>query len=114
MAREAARDSQENSRQLIGAIRAAASAQGIDAGSGLGADLQADVSYSASRDMTRILNNAALEAWGYRVMARGEDFQGKASVYRGRIGAATSILNAGASYGLFMGGGGGVQAPPPQ
>jgi hypothetical protein len=56
-------------RQLKGAQRVAAAAQGIDPDSGTAADLQTQTEYFAELDATTIRGNAFREALGYKLQA---------------------------------------------
>lgn len=67
-------------RRMVGTQRAGFAAQGIDVGSGSAADVQADTTYLGELDRLTIGNNAAREAWGYRVEA--EDRRMAADVAR--------------------------------
>jgi len=56
-------------KQLIGAQRAAYAAGGVDISSGTPGDIQADTETLGELDQLTIRNNGALEAWGYNVQA---------------------------------------------
>lgn len=64
-------------RQNIGSARAAYAAQGVDVGSGSAAEVQGDIAYLGELDALQLRNNAAREAWGYRVEARNYLDQGR-------------------------------------
>ncbi len=93
--RESERRSRINTRQTIGAQRAALGAQGIEIDSGSGADIQADTEAQGALDIMTIRNNAANEAWGYDVQATG--YRSKAQLARmaGRNKAASTLATAG-------------------
>lgn len=56
-------------RKLIGAQRAAIGASGVDIGSGSALDVQLESARLGAIDEITIRNNAAREAWGYKVEA---------------------------------------------
>lgn len=56
---------------FIGSQRAAYAAQGIDVASGSSVEVQADTAKQGELDALTIRTNAAREAWGYRVQAKG-------------------------------------------
>lgn len=86
-------------RQTIGAQRAALAAMGIDLDDGTAAQIQDDTTYFGELDALTIRNNAALEAWGYRTQATNYRLQGELDATRGRNDALGTILTTGA--GLF-------------
>jgi hypothetical protein len=65
-------------KQIIGAQRAAYAASGVDVSSGTPAAVEADTQALSELDALTIKNNAALEAWGYRVQAA--DYRTKAQM----------------------------------
>lgn len=86
-------------RSLIGAQRAGFAGQGVVIGEGSARDVQADTAYLGERDAQQRLNNAALEAWGYRVEAYDRRMAaqisrqtGQAAASAGRWGAATTAI----------------------
>jgi len=56
-------------RRLIGAQRAAIGASGVDLGTGSALDVQMDAARLGELDELTIRNNAAREAWGFKVEA---------------------------------------------
>ena len=95
---------------LIGSQRAGFAGQNVDVGIGSPVDVVADSAYLGELDALTIRNNAAREAWGYRVQAEnfrmGVDAAGRAN----NFATASSLLGFGSSllalrYG-FGGGGG--------
>lgn len=103
-------------RALIGSQRAGFASQGVDVGSGSALATQADASYLGELDALTIRNNAAREAWGYKVQAQdarmGGQYQAQAanaqavSTVVGGVGAVGGML--GQRYGWFTPKGGGV------
>lgn len=88
-------------RQTIGAQRAALAAMGIDLDDGTAAQIQDDTTYFGELDALTIRNNAALEAWGYRTQATDYRMQGSLAASQGRSQMLGTILSAG-GQALFM------------
>jgi hypothetical protein len=98
-------------RVMIGSQRAGIAAGGIDVGYGSAVDVQADAAMLGELDALTIRQNAAREAWGYKVeaadtrqrakIARTEgvmlEAAGRANQTAARIGAVGGILGAGGS-----------------
>lgn len=101
-------------QQVIGSTRTGFAAAGIDVNSGTAGLIQDDVAALGELDALTIINNAAREAYGYRVQAMDQRQQGKLAKYQGKMGAIGSILGgvekaaAFAAGGGFGGGGAGV------
>lgn len=93
--------------QAIGTQRAAQAGNGIDVNSGSAAQLQDDTAMIGELDALTIQNNAAREAYGYRVQA-DQDLENAKQVKKNAKTAATgSILGGlGSAFGSFAGGGG--------
>lgn len=58
---------QQRGAQMKGSQRAAMAANGVDLGVGSALQVITDTDYLASVDATTVANNAAREAWGYRI-----------------------------------------------
>lgn len=98
-------------RVMIGGQRAGIAAGNVDVGYGSAVDVQADAAMLGELDALTIRQNAAREAWGYKVeaadtrqrakIARQEgvmlEAAGKANQTSARIGAVGGILGAGGS-----------------
>lgn len=83
-------------RQLIGSQRAAIGASNIDLTSGSARDVQNEASFLGELDRLTIANNAAREAWGYRVQAA--DLRNRAKLAKmGSLNQASSIRAGGYS-----------------
>lgn len=98
-------------RQAIGSQRAGFAASNIDVGYGSAVDVQADAAYLGELDVLTIGNNAAREAWGFKM--QGEDYRRRGALAReegvafaeaGRVnqsssrwGSASTIVTAGSS-----------------
>lgn len=67
-------------RGAIGTQRAGFAASNIDVGFGSAVDVQADAAYLGELDALTVRNNAAREAWGYKVSA--EDLRRRAQIAR--------------------------------
>lgn len=87
-------------RVLIGSQRVGFAGQNVDVGSGSAVDVQADAAFLGELDALTIRNNAAREAWGFRVQAENARMGGSAAAMASRWGAASTIVGAGGS--LFM------------
>lgn len=94
--REAETESRIRTRQLIGTQRARLAAQGVDVNQGSALDIQADTAAIGELDALTIRNNAALEAWGYRVGATSQRLQANFTRQAARSRAIGSILRFGA------------------
>lgn len=93
-------------RDLIGSQRTGFAASGVDVGYGSAVDVQADTAFLGELDALTIRNNAAREAWGFKVQAT--DLRKRAEITRkaganaeaagreaqkaARIGAATTLV----------------------
>lgn len=96
-------------RQTVGSQRAALGAQGLDLAVGSAADVQTNESFLSALDQATIRNNAAREAWGYRV--QGDDLRRRGAMARAGADAealgldseigSTLITGAGKTYGLW-------------
>lgn len=94
--------------QAVGTQRTAQAGNGIDVNSGSAAQLQDDTAMIGELDALTIQNNAAREAYGYRVQAE-QDLQNAKQIKKNAKSAAMgSILGGlGSAFGSFAGGGGG-------
>lgn len=99
LARGQAEESQfrQSVRGLIGQQRTGFAGQNVDVGSGSAADVQADAAFLGELDALTIRNNAAREAWGYRVDAQNARLGGQMQQSAARWGAAGTILGASGS-----------------
>jgi hypothetical protein len=98
-------------RGLVGAQRAAYAGQGIDVNdaNASAGQVQLDTQAIGEQDALTIRNNATLEAWGYRVNAASQRWQGAAAERRGNKQATGTIITTGAetarsAYGAYSGG----------
>src|SRR5690606_10607793 len=89
-------------KQMIGSQRTSYAAQGVAIDSGTPLEIQAQTAAIGEEDALTIRNNAAREAWGYRVQASNMRAQAK-QVKRGtNMNAAGSLLTLGSkSYSLY-------------
>lgn len=91
--------------QLIGSQRTGFAANGIDVNSGTAAEIQDDTAAFGEFDALTIANNAAREAWGYRVGAQNDLMNGRMAQSNARSAATGSILGGvGSAFGSFAGG----------
>lgn len=91
--------------QVIGAQRTSLAAQGVDVNRGSALDVQADAAYLGELDALTIKNNAAKEAWGFRVQAADYKNRGKIAKREGEFGAFTTVLGSAGSMMLAKYGG---------
>ena len=90
--------------QAIGTQRSSIAANGIDVNSGSAARLQDDTAMLGELDALTIQNNAAREAYGYRVQAKQDLLNAGQTVQNGRTAATGSILGGiGGAFGSFAG-----------
>lgn len=89
-------------RSLVGSQRAALAAQGIEIDSGSALDVQLESIGLGEKDRLEILNNAAREAWGYKVQAQDYTNKGNLAFYAGKT-QAQSLRNA--SWSTLLTGG---------
>lgn len=92
--------------QVIGSQRAGLAGQGVDVNTGSALETQADAAYLGELDALTIRNNAAKEAWGYRVQATDLRERGKIAKREGEFGAFNTILGSAGSLLLAKYGGG--------
>jgi hypothetical protein len=85
-------------RGVIGSQRAGFAGANVDVGYGSAADVQADAAFLGELDALTIRNNAAREAWGYKVQA--EDLRQRAAISRqgGQMAAAAGSAAATSAY----------------
>lgn len=90
--------------QAVGTQRSAQAANGIDVNSGSAAQLQDDTAMLGELDALTIQNNAAREAYGYRVQAKQDILNASQTVQNGKTAAKGSILGGiGGAFGSFAG-----------
>lgn len=82
-------------RQLIGAQRASAAAQGVSVNSGSPLQLQTDAAALSALDQATIRNNAWKEAMGLRMEGAADRFRGNMAYRMGRFQASNSLMSGG-------------------
>lgn len=85
-------------RRIIGAQRAAYAGQNVDVNEGSASVAQEDTAYLGELDALTIRNNAAREAFGYKVESFNQRSQGTLDRMRGTNQAATTLLTAGYNF----------------
>jgi hypothetical protein len=91
--------------QFIGSQRTGFAANGIDVNSGTASEIQDDTAAFGEFDALTIANNAAREAWGYRVGAQNDLMNGRMAQSNAKSAATGSILGGvGSAFGSFAGG----------
>lgn len=83
-------------KRAIGRQRAALAASGMDINSGTASDIQDETHALGELDALTIRNNAAREAWGYRVQAKGRRMQGSIDRSQADRAATGTLLTTGA------------------
>jgi hypothetical protein len=92
-------------KQAIGTQRTAQAGNGIDVNSGSAAQLQDDTAMLGELDALTIQNNAAREAFGYRVQAAQDINNANQALVNAKSKATGSILGGmGSAFGSFAGG----------
>lgn len=97
----------KQTRQVIGAQRAALAAQGLELGEDDAAAIQADTAEIGALDVLDTKNNAWREAWGYKVRARNYSTAASFSRQAASNASRNTILTGGLSfardlaYGLY-------------
>ena len=93
--------------QAVGTQRSVQAANGIDVNSGSSAQLQDDTAMLGELDALTIQNNAAREAYGYRVQANQDMLNAGQTVQNGKTAATGTILGGlGGAFGSLAGSGG--------
>jgi len=92
-------------RQVIGAQRAALAAQGLDVNSDTSDLIQQDTAGLGAEDVTTIRNNAWREAWGYRVQAQDYASQARFSGISSKFKQNQTLLTGGLQFARDVGGG---------
>jgi hypothetical protein len=84
-------------RGMIGSQRAGLATNNVDVGFGSAVDVQADAAFLGELDALTLRNNAAREAWGFRIDAENARLGGQQRQRESRYAAAGTILGAGGS-----------------
>lgn len=87
-------------RATIGQQRAALAAQGFDLADDTALQIQQDTAYFGEVDALTLRNNAALEAWGYKVQATDQRMQGELDYAAARNQAAGTLLGGGGQVAM--------------
>lgn len=91
--------------QAVGTQRAVQAANGIDVNSGSAAQLQDDTAMIGELDALTLQNNAAREAYGYRIQAQQDRANAAQTLTNAGNKATGSILGGlGSAFGSFAGG----------
>lgn len=87
-------------RLMVGAQRAGLAGQGVDVNTGSAADIQLDTEKWTEVDATTVANNAAREAWGYRMDASNSRRQASVTTTEANNQALGTLITTGANiYG---------------
>lgn len=90
-----AQNQMRQSRQMVGAQRAAYSARGLDISTGTPADVIEQTDFFGQSDAATARTNARKEAWAYRTQQAG--FQGEANAQNPMMAATSSLLSSAGS-----------------
>jgi hypothetical protein len=90
-----AQNQMRQSRQMVGAQRAAYSARGLDISTGTPSDVIEQTDFFGQSDAATARTNARKEAWAYRTQQAG--FQGEASAQNPMMAATASLLGSAGS-----------------
>lgn len=85
----------KQTKQVIGSQRAALAAQGIEVNSDTALEIQQDTAGLGAEDVQTIKNNAAREAWGYRVQANDYSNQAAFTAIAAKNDARQTLLTGG-------------------
>ena len=80
-------------KQLIGKQRASFAAQNIALDDGTALEMQKDAAKWGEIDALRVRNNAAMEAWGYRLQAGSQAIQGSLAMMSGYSQAGSAMIS---------------------
>lgn len=94
---------QIEARRAIGAARASMAASGIALDDGSALSIQEDIAAAGELDALTIRNNAAREAFGYRVEGDMSRLRGSAEQFGGYVGGFSTVVTAGGNYGAQKG-----------
>lgn len=92
-------------RQVIGAQRAALAAQGVEVNEDTASLIQEDTAGLGAEDVETIKNNAWREAWGYRVQALDYGSQAKFSGISSKFNSTQTLLTGGLKAAREVGSG---------
>lgn len=79
-------------KQVIGDQRVSLASQGVEINEGSAVDVQANAAYLGELDAVTIKNNAAREAWGYKVQAKDLTARGNIAAMTADSMAANTLL----------------------
>ena len=80
-------------KQTIGKQRVAFAAQNVALDDGTALEMQGDAAKWGEIDALRIRNNAAMEAWGFRLQAGSQAIQGSLSMMSGYNQAGGAVMS---------------------
>jgi hypothetical protein len=88
----------QQAAQLIGRQRAVISSGAANVNTGSAAQVQEDTAAAAAQDRAQIMNNAALQRWGYQVEATNYEAQARMAKIAGRFNANSSLISGGLGF----------------
>jgi len=83
-------------KSTIATQRVRQAASGVDVTRGSALDVQADTAALGERDVAIIRNNAAREAWGYKVQSSDYLMRGQVARSTGKMNAVGTLVSSGA------------------
>jgi hypothetical protein len=86
--------------RVIGAQRVGFAAQHVDVNTGSALDVQADAAYLGELDVVTIRNNAAKEAYGYKVEAYNASMHGVYAKEFGQMDAINTLLGSASNLAI--------------
>lgn len=82
-------------RQVVGSIKATQGASGIDVSTGSSAHTRISTEFAGKMDEMTIRNNAARQAWGFKVQAMNDSFEGQMTKMTASNQAQQTLLTGG-------------------
>lgn len=92
----------QQAAQTIGRQRAIISSGAADVNTGSAAQVQAATADTAARDRAQIMNNAALQRWGFGIEATNYETQARLAKSAGRYNANSSLISGGLGFARDM------------
>jgi hypothetical protein len=95
----------QQAAQVVGKQRAIIGNGAANVNTGSAAQVQVDTGAAAVRDEQQIMNNAALQAWGYQTEASNYESQAQMAKIAGRFNANSSLISGGLGFARGVVGG---------
>lgn len=88
-----ARESKQQFKQLISEQQVGFATQNVQLGVGVSETIRAETEFASELESQRILNNAAMEAWGFEQGAEQSILSGTLAANSARFGSAGTLLS---------------------